>query len=816
MLRNFLKIAVRNLLKRKVFTLINILGLATGMTACLLIVLFIRDELSFDSTHVQGNRIYRVVLERRYPGRSISYAVIPSSIGEAIRHEFPEVQESTRLFDFLGNGVLYIKIGDKLFEERHVLGADSNFFRVFTCPLLEGDPITALEKPNTVVVTEATAKRYFGSVAAAFGKSILTDAGNAFTITGICRELPPNSHFIFDMLVSSAGFPGIREPNYTGFSAYTYLLLSQNASPGQLEAKFPQIIQKYVSGEIERSFGQNFRQFSAAGNGYHYYLQPLRRIHLISDLEAELRPNGSLKAVTIFALIAIVILVLACINFINLSTARSVERAKEVGIRKTFGSGKQALIWQFLLESVVVSLLGLLIAIGLAALLMPVFNRISGKSLDMIFVLAPRQILIILVFAIAVGLAAGFYPALVLSSFKPILVLKGKFKSNHYGRLLRNGLVVFQFAISVTLIICTLTVNRQMDYVLGDKLGFKKDHIIVVQRTDLLADRTRAFRDEVTRIAGVEGVSGSSALPGQQNFFGISFQPEGSKESLTGKGVIADEHLATVLDLQLKAGRFFATDFATDSLTVVLNEKAVNELGLKKPVGSRLTSTAEFLNAPGKTNVYTVIGVVRDFHFESLHQQITPLIFMNARKLGNATSFTAVRIAGNDRDFQSVVAAIGRTWKQFVPEKPFRYEFLDRSLAEQYKAEESMERIFTSFALLAIFIACIGLFGLAAYATQQRVKEISIRKVLGAGTGSILVMLSLDFLKLIILSSLLAFPLGWWAMHAWLQGFAYRIGVPWWTFPVAGSLAAFIALTTITFQAIRAAVANPVRTLRAE
>ena len=348
--------------------------------------------------------------------------IIPQSIGEAIHHEFPEVEESTRLFDFLPNGSLYVRIGDKSFEEHHVLGADSNFFRVFTCPLLEGDSVTALQRPNTVVLTESTARRFFGTAGAAMGKAILTDGGNAFTVAGVCRDQPANSHMEFNMLVASAGFPGIHEPNYTGFAVYTYLLLNNNSSFRQVEAKLPQIVEKYVAGDIEKNFGQSFRQFQAAGNGYHYYLQPLKKIHLISDLEAEMKPNGSLKAVYIFSVIAVVILALACINFINLSTARSVERAKEVGIRKTFGSGKNALVRQFLLESVMVSLLALLVAIGLIALLIPIFNGISGKDLSMRYFLAPLPLLLLVGFAIGVGLAAGFYPALVLSSFKPILV----------------------------------------------------------------------------------------------------------------------------------------------------------------------------------------------------------------------------------------------------------------------------------------------------------------------------------------------------------------------------------------------------------
>ncbi len=815
MLRNYFKIAVRNLLKRKVFTLINILGLATGMAVCLLIVLFVEDELSFDSFHEKGDRIYRMVLDRKYPGRSSSYAMIPSSVGEAVKHEFPEVLESTRIFDFEGGGNFFIKIGDKIFEESRVAAVDSNFFRVFTAVLLQGDPATALLKANTVVVNESTAKRYFGSAANAMGKSLETDGGLHYMISGVCRDWPANSHFVFDLLLADASFPFIRQPNYTGFSAHTYFLLNKDASPQALEAKFPQIVDKYVSGEIGRSFNMTYKQFQAAGNGYHYYLQPLRKIHLISDLEGELRPNGSMKAVYIFGVIAIFILLIACINFINLSTARSVERAKEVGIRKTFGSGKQSLIRQFLLESVMVSLLSILVAVLLIVLLLPVFNKVSGKDLTITYFMHPVKIALLLAFSIVVGLIAGLYPAFVLSSFKPIMVLKGKFKSNKYGMALRNGLVVFQFAISVILIICTIIVNRQMQYMLGDKLGFKKDHIIEIERTDLVREKTKAFKTELLKIPGVEMISGVSSMPGQAGFFGLTFQVVGSKEPMTGRGVIVDDQFASVLGLQLKEGRFFSKNFSMDSLSVVLNEKAVEELGLKQGLGARLTTTDANYNAPdGKPYIYTVVGILKDFHYQSLHQKINPLVLANAAKFGDVEPVTAVRIKADD--FKAAIENINKTWTNFVPERPFHYTFFDQNLAKQYKAEQTAQRVFTIFSTLAIFIACIGLLGLAAYATQQRIREISIRKVLGASPVNIVGMLSKDFLRLVFISALVAFPVAWWAMHTWLQNFAYHTDMSWWIFLLAASMAAVIALLTISFQAIKAAITNPVKNLRAE
>jgi putative ABC transport system permease protein len=817
MFRNYLKVAIRSLLKRKAFTGINILGLATGMAVCLLIVLFIRSELGYDNFHKNGDRIYRAVLDRKYPERVSSYSIIPMSIGPAIQKEFPEVEAATGLQDFAGNAGVFVKVGDRTFEEKQVLIADSNFFRVFTTVMLEGDTAKALTRPGMAVINESTAKRYFGSASKAMGQSFETDGRQRFTVSGVCKDWPGNSHIDFDILVSLSTFPFARQVNYTGFSTWTYLLLHKGTSPAALETKFPHIVEKYVSGDIARNFGMSYKAFLAAGNGYHYYLQPLQKIHLISDLEAEAKPNGSQRAVYIFAVIAIFILGIAGINFINLSTARSMERAKEVGIRKTFGSQKRSLIFQFLTESTLVSLLSILLALGLIFLLLPLFNKMSDKELSILPFFRPLPLLILLAFGAVVGLAAGIYPAFVLSSFKPIKVLKGKFKSTKYGTALRNGLVVFQFAISIILIICTIIVNRQMGYMLGDKLGFRKDHIIEIQRSDLLNTNTRAFRNEVARIAGVENISGTSTMPGGENFFGVSWQPVGSRASMTGRGIVADDQFAATLGLEMKEGRFFSKSFPTDSLAVVLNEKAVAALGLKEPViGTRMTTTDENLNPRPVDSpyIYTVVGVVKDFHFQTLHQAIAPLIFTSSARFNDVTGIISIRIKGDE--FASSIRAIERSWHNFVPERPFHYTFLDQALAAQYKAEQTVQRVFTVFSVLAIFIACIGLLGLAAYATQQRIREISIRKVLGATQGNIIGILSTDFLRLVTISALVAFPLAWLGMHSWLQSFAYRVELSWWIFILAWMIALIITMLTISFQAFRAARANPIKTLRSE
>jgi putative ABC transport system permease protein len=809
MFRNHFKTAWRNLKKRKVFTFINLLGLAIGMAVCLLLALYIQSELGYDSFQEKGSQIYRLAVERIYPGRTAYEGEIPQSIGQAVKLEFPEVLESVRII----RAGKTVNVGNKIFEDEKIMGVDSNFFRVFTANLIQGSKYDALQKPNTAVINESTAKRFFGSAQNAINKHILINGIHDCLIDGVCKDWPAKSHFQFTILVSNTSF-NLNEPDYYDFSTYTYLLLNKNASPEALEAKLPLIVTKYVAPTIEKGFGESFEDFTKEGNGYKYFLQPIQKIHLHSNLQDELSPTTSIDIIYLAAAISLFILFLACINFINLSTAISVERAREIGIRKTFGSNKKFIIWQFLSESILFSLISVVLGALLARLFLPLLNNIAGSELSFAYFFNPIRVMLIPGFAVLIGIVAGLYPALVLSSFRPIAVLKGRFKSSKGGVALRNGLVIFQFAISVILIICTIVINSQMQFMLGNKLGFTKDNIIAIDGTYRLQNNRQAFINEVSKINGVEDWSFCNDLPEGQPYPSCAMQSIDTKVSRTERTAFVDERYQSLLNLQLTAGRFFSKDFTTDSLGLVLNEEAVKDFGLIHPIGSRITSTELFFNPPdGKSQtVYTVIGVVKDFYFESLHQKIAPLVLANANKFG--AGIAAIRIKG--QDLSSAIPAIEKTWKQFDPKDSFKYSFLDDIIAEQYKAEETAQKIFTAFSLLAILIACIGLFGLVTYSTFQRTKEISIRKVLGASAGNIIFILSKDFIKLVTISAPIAFPVAWWATHTWLQNFAYRVNINWWVFAVALLLTIIIAFITVSFQAIKAAIANPVKSLRTE
>lgn len=817
MIKNYLKMAFRSLIKQKIYSIINILGLSTGIASCLLIVMFVNHEFSYDSFHDGADRIYKLALERIYPNHSTSYALVPHSFGEAIQRDFPEVETVVRMAGpFNNTGVSYRneQSEEKFFEENFVMAADSNFFEVFSISIIEGNPATALVKPSDVVLTEETARRYFGD-GKAIGKT-LRIFNQDYVVSAICEPVPENSHMQFDFLVRSDDqFFANGQPNFIGFNSHIYLVLKPGAEAKDLEAKFPRMVDTYAAAQIESNLKKSWADYKQEGNGYRYFLQPLRNIHLDpAHLEAKIKPGGNLNYVYFLISIAVLILIIACINFMNLATARSGERGREVGVRKTMGSLKSQLVKQFLIESLLVTFFATLLATLIVYSVLPSFNLLTGKDLD--FGFSGELIGALLAVTLVVGLLAGSYPAFILSSFNPVTVMKGRFASNSKGAILRNGLVVFQFMISIVLIASTLVVRDQMRYMQEKSLGYDKDQILVVERVFALQnENVQTFLDEMKRVSGVESSAGSFSLLGSAragDFFGELWTSAGSSEILTTKSMAIDDDFAGMIGFKFVEGRPFSRE-TNDSLSVILNETAVKTFDLTEPVGKRLT---QVVNTPeGQATVeYTIVGVVEDFHFQSLHDPVTPLTIRSHESFNGGAAYAYARIQG--KRLTEVTASIENLWNTMAPGQPFKYVFLDQSLNAQYEKERRAGQIFSVFSALAILIACVGLFGLAAYTGTQRTKEIGVRKVLGASMASVVVLLSKDFTKLILIAFILAVPVAWYLMDNWLQGFAYRINLGVGVFIIAGVTAVVISWITVSYQSIKAAIVNPVKSLRSE
>jgi putative ABC transport system permease protein len=812
MLKNYLKIALRSLSKQKIYTLINVLGLSTGIASCLLIVMFVLNEFSYDTIHSKGDRIYKIALERKYPNHSTYYSVIPRSYANVIPVDFAEVESVVRLFGPFNNvGVSYkdSKGEEKFFEENRVMAADSNFFNMFDFQIIKGDKEKMFVHTTDLVITEETARRYFGEEDP-IGK-ILRYFGQDFKVTAVCQNIPENSHVEFDFISRNNVPP---QENFTGFDAHTYLLLKPGTDPAALEAKFPKMVDTYAAAQIESNLGKSWEDYKREGNGYRYFLQPLTRIHLDpTNIEAKIKPGGNLNYTYFLICIAVLILVIACINFMNLATARSAERAREVGVRKTMGSMKTQLVYQFLVESILISTVATILSLLVIYAALPAFNTLTGKHLALVF--SPMIIGALIAVTITVGLMAGSYPAFVLSSFNPVMVMKGKFSSNAKGALLRNGLVVFQFLISIVLIVGTLVVGKQMKYMEEKSLGYNKEQTLVVERVFALQNQRQAFMEEMREMPEIEGVGGSFAVMGGGRrgvLFGEQWTTEGNSEIFTTKTLTIDDDFADMIGFELGEGRSFSRE-TDDSLSLMLNEVAVKTFELTDPVGKKLKQVQ---NTPNGliTVEFTIIGVIKDFNFQSLHDPITPLTIRNTESFGGGAAFAYARVKGEN--IERALTKIEARWKSLAPGQPFKYFFLDEHLNQQYQNEKQAGKIFTIFSGLAIVIACVGLFGLSAYTANLRTKEIGVRKVLGASVLSLVILLSKDFTKLIAIAFLIAVPLGWYMMDNWLQSFAYHIELGFGVFAVAGVVSVLIAWLTVSYQSIRAAIVNPVNSLRSE
>ena len=807
MFKNYLKIALRNLWKNKGFSAINILGLAIGLACFLLITLYVVDELSYDRFHKKADRIYRVHSEIKFGGNELNLAVSSDPMGATLKKDYPQVEEFTRLY---AQGSWLFKKGNEFVRENDVIFADSTLFNVFTIPVINGDPRMALNDPNTMVISTAAAKKYFGKTDVV-GKFLETDDKVLHKITAVMKDIPYNSHFKADFIWSMKD-AHYGWGNFLSHNFYTYILLRPGTDYKAFEKNFKQIIQKYVFPQAEELMKvPSMEEFEKSGNKLVYTLMPLTDIHLHSDLTAELGVNGSIQYVYIFSAVALFILLIACINFMNLSTARSANRAQEVGIRKVLGTQRKNLIFQFLTESTLIAIISLLIAIGIAYLVLPLFNDISTKSLSLKSFFTGGALIILILLPFVVGILAGSYPAFFLSSFRPIQVLKGKLRMGSGSGYLRSGLVIFQFFISIVLITGTIIVYKQLNYIQTKQLGFGKDQVLLINDSYALENNLESFRNEMLQIPGVLSGTVSGYLPVSSMRNDNSFYKNpvfDSKDALSMQTWAVDYDYIKTMGMQIIKGRGFSKEFGTDSNAIILNEAAAKVLGYDDPVGKKLYSFSDMQTK--ELASFEVIGVVKNFHYESMHQNIGPLSLHIGKQPGIISfKVTAANIPDIIKQAQS-------KWKTMAPGMPFSHQFLDDSFDRMYRDEQRVGKIAMIFSILTIFIACLGLFGLATFIAEQRTKEIGIRKVLGASVANIVGMLSKDFIKLVIIAAVIAVPIAWWGINKWLEDFAYRVSIGWWIFFVAGIAAIVIALGTIVFQAIKAAVANPVKNLRTE
>ncbi len=819
MLYHYFKITLRNLRKHQSFTLINITGLATGVACCLLILLFVRYELSYDRWNSQADRIFRPVTEIKFGGSHMNLAVVGSVVGPDLQREFPEIQAYCRFRNY--GSYLVKREGDDLrnIREDHALTVDSTFFEVFPVRLLAGDSRSCLNQPNTLVIAQSRAEKYFGSVQQAMGQTLVLDNQYRWQIRGVYEDLPENTHFAADLLLAMTGTREVQNDAPLWASSnnfHTYLLLRQDAAPKAFEAKFLAFSRKKVNETAQRLLGQDITKLEAGGQFVRYALQPLASIHLYSDLAVELSPNGSIQHVWIFSAIALFVLLIACINFMNLTTARSAHRAREIGVRKVLGSPRHALIRQFLGESVTLAGISVVLAVLLASASLPWFSELTNRPIAMPWGDAGFWAAL-LGGVLLVGLMAGTYPAFFLSAFDPVRTLKGEYGKRSGSGRLRSALVVFQFSTAIALIIATAMVYNQLNYIQHKKLGFQKDQVLILDDAYGLGDALEAYKTEVSKLPSVEAVTCSGYLPvpssrSDQTFSKIREFREDQAVNMQFWRV--DKDYLKTLGMELVSGRFFDPEkFPSDSSAIVLNETAAHLFGFEQAVGGKVYShrgQVQGQSNPEDFDELTVIGVVRNFHFSSLRENIGALSMLLGRSNGNI----AIRYKASDT--HALISQLESKWKTMAPGQPFNYRFMDDAFARMYSSEQRIGKIAGIFALLAVLVSCLGLFGLAAFTAERRTKEIGIRRVLGATTPGIIGLLSKDFLKLVLIALVIAVPLAGYFMDRWLQDFAYRINIQIWIFVLAGGLALAVAFLTVSFQAVKAAMADPVRSLRSE
>jgi len=794
MIRNNLLTAFRSFLKNKIYTLINIFGLAMGMACTILIILYVIDELSYENQHQHADNIYRVITQGKVGDNEINTANSSIPLGGVLKQEFPFVKQFVRVN---GGGSMSINHEQDAYNETRFYFVDSNIAEVFTIPFVKGNPGTALSRPNTVVITESIASKYFGTNDP-LGKRIVGENDIEFEITGIVKDVPLNTHFKYDFLASITSPGGLYNSNLLNIDCMTYILAEEGYDPETFPEQFETIVEKYLAPQLQQFMGQSWDEVMTGGNRWDHVLQPIKDVHLRSHLEAEHEANSDIKYVYIFSIIAIFILLIACINFMNLSTARAATRAKEVGIRKVLGANKSSLVGQFVGESILLAFIAHILAMILMETFLPAFNQFTGKEISFGYT-DPRYYLGILGIIIFAGLAAGSYPAFILSAFKPIKVLKSKMNSGNGRSNFRRILVIFQFSISIIIILGTLIVNRQLRYLSKKDLGFSGDQVLVIERAYGIAPNQKTFKQELLKYESIKSVSITSAAPGHV-YSGTAFYPEGSnvgESQYFAVGSADDDYLAT-FDIGIQDGRFFSADF-NDSNNVVVNQSAVVALGLEDPVGKNLYKTVS-------PDPIRIVGVVPDFHFESLHTKIKPLLLYQ----GN---FNTLAVKMRTSNVNKTLRLIENTWSSFT-DKSIEYHFMDDHYQKMYESEKRTGIVFGIFSGLAIIIALLGLVGLVSFSTEQRTKEVGIRKSLGASSGQIVRLFSKETLVLLLAANIFAWPITYFSMERWLQDFAYRTSVNYGYFVLVLVLTISMAFLTMSYLTIRSARRNPALSLK--
>lgn len=796
MLKNHLLIAIRNLKKQKGLSLINIVGLAVGMACSIMILLFVQFERSYDRFHEKSDRIHRVAVNAKWGNTRIAQTYTPAIMTPTLYQDYPEVELCVRLWTFLVG--TEVRRDEKVFNEYRVTSADPEFFQMFSFPLISGKPESVLRDPNSVVLSSSTAKKYFGEKDPMDHN--LTIDGNNFRITGVMEDMPANSHFHFDMIVSIVTYDGINSTNWFACNYRTYILLREGVSGKNFEAKFPDLVNRH-------SFRGQYEDWTQNGNFWEFYLQPLADIHLHSDLDGELEANGNAAYVTLFFVIAVFILLLAAVNYMNLSTARSAGRAREVGIRKVSGAGQSLLVRQFLAESILTSLIALVLAMVLIHLFLPFFGNLVQRQLAIPYKSIPWIVPGFTGLAAGIGILSGAYPSFFLSSFRPVTVMQGNVGSVSKNKSLRRILVFFQFAISISLFIGTLTVRQQMLYIMNKDLGFRKEQVIVVKTPESLGAQSAPFKEALRKNPSILEVSGSNTLPGK--FFpNCLVEAEGFEQGVTMNISLCEPEFKDVIRLQMARGRFFSREFGTDSTALILNQTAVKLLGWEEPIGKTII--------PGMGIQFHVIGVAQDFHFESLHQTVRPAAIALLSGAWDWWPEQYISLLVQSENISSTLSYLQSTWDRLNTGKPVEYTFLDEDYANLYQNEQRTGRLFTIFSSLALFIACLGLFGLSSFSTEKRTREIGIRKVVGASIPGLIGLLFREFAGWVALANIFAWPVTYFFMNTWLQNFAYRVNPSGWNFIISGLTALFIALMTVSYHSIKAAIANPVEALRYE